>query len=68
MRNEPKYWTEARTAIKTDKVMSYSVWHINDLGARECVHKFSVHRKGGWQVAYYLANTLRDDLNNPDLV
>ena len=63
MTNEPKFWTEARCAIKTGNVMSYDVWQINDLGARTRVHKFSVSRKGGWEVALHLANTLRDDLN-----
>lgn len=60
---EREYWVEARTAIKSGKLMSYGVWHINDVGARECVNRFSVTRKGGFEVALYLANTLRDDLN-----
>lgn len=63
MTNEPKFWVEARTAICTSKLMSYQVWTIKDVGGRTCVGKFSVHRKGGWEVALYLANTLRDDLN-----
>jgi hypothetical protein len=60
---DQEYWVEARTAIYSKNLMSYGVWHVNDAGARECVHKFSTKRKGGWKVALYLANALRDDLN-----
>ncbi len=64
MTNEPKYWVEARTNVKEPaKVISYGVWHKNAKGTRECLKHFSVARRGGWDVALYLANTLRDDLN-----
>lgn len=63
MLDGPEYWVEARKAIKSDELMSYGVWHINAAGARERVNSFSVNRRGGWEVALYLANTLRDDLN-----
>jgi hypothetical protein len=60
----PQYWIEARTSIKTpDRVMSYGVWHINDVGARERVGNFATARKGGWVIALHLANKLRDDFN-----
>lgn len=61
---KPKYWVEARTAIKSGRIMSYSVWTDNDGTKREKVGEFSVTRKGGWEVALYLANALRDDLNS----
>jgi hypothetical protein len=60
---ELEYWVECSTAIRTDKPMNYGVWHFSKTAGRECVHKFSVHRDGGAEVALYLANTLRDDLN-----
>jgi hypothetical protein len=61
---QPEYWVEARTTLHdNNRLMSYGVHHINAKGARECVKRFSVNRKGGWEVALYLANTLRDDLN-----
>jgi hypothetical protein len=64
MTNEPTYWVESHTAVKTGAVIAYGVWHNNGGKRRECVHKFSVHRKGEWPVALHLANMLRDDLNN----
>lgn len=64
MTNEPTYWVEARTAVKHNAVISYGVWHNNGGKRRECIGKFSVSRKGGWQVALHLANTLRDDMND----
>lgn len=61
---EPKYWVEAQRAVKDhNKVIGYGVWHFNDHGGRECIKRFAATRKGGWQVALHLANTLRDDLN-----
>ena len=63
MTNEPTFWVEAHKAVKNDAVIAYGVWHNNGGKRRECVHKFSVSRKGGWQVALHLANTLRDDMN-----
>lgn len=56
------YWVEARTALKTGRVMAYAVWTDNDGERREEVHRFPIVR-GNWQVALHLANTLRDDLN-----
>jgi hypothetical protein len=64
MTGEPKYWVEADRAVKDHtKVIGYGVWHDNEGQRRECVQRFAVTRKGGWEVALYLANTLRDDLN-----
>jgi hypothetical protein len=61
---EPKYWVEAQKAVKdSTKVIGYGVWHFNEHGGRERVELFRVTRKGGYGVALYLANTLRDDLN-----
>lgn len=64
MRTEPKYWVEADRAVKDySRVIGYSVWHISEAGGRQCVHRFSVNRWGGVEVALHLANTLRDDFN-----
>lgn len=61
---EQEYWVEAREALRgSGRVISYGVWHINPLGARTCVRRFSIHRVGSWQTALHLANTLRDELN-----
>jgi hypothetical protein len=61
--DEPRYWVEARGSVKDAlKVISYGVWYKNAIGARECVKRFSVARKGGREVALHLANKLRDDL------
>ena len=61
---EPKFWVEADCAVQdSGRVIGYAVWHINDKGGREPVRRFSVTRKGGWEVALYLANELRDELN-----
>ena len=57
------YWVEAEFAIKSRRLMAYGVWHIDTAGARTLKRSFSTNRKGGWEVALYLANTLRDDLN-----
>jgi len=63
--NDLEYWVEADRAVKGGlRVIGYGVWHISDHAGRECVKRFSVNRKGGAEVALYLANTLRDDLNN----
>lgn len=65
--HEPEFWVEADKALLDhNKVIGYGVWHINAKGGRECVKRFSVTRKGGWEVALYLANTMRDDLNKPE--
>jgi len=64
-----KYWVEAKLAVKDrTKVIGYGVWHIDEKGARTCVHLYSASRKHGADCALYLANLARDDLNNGDLV
>jgi hypothetical protein len=61
---DKEYWVEARPALcGSGKIISYGVWHINAKSARTCVKRFSVSRNGGAQVAWYLANAMRDDLN-----
>ena len=43
-------------------VAGYSVWVEEKPRQERLIRRFRVRRQGGWQVALYLANTFRDDL------
>lgn len=66
--NKP-YWVEAKRAVKDHtKVIGYTVWRATDASGRygECVHVFAVRlgrNPTPPEVALYLANLMRDDLN-----
>jgi hypothetical protein len=63
--NDKEYWVECDRAVKNHaKVIGYGVWHHSKTAGRECVKRFAITRKGGADVALYLANTMRDDLNS----
>jgi hypothetical protein len=58
-----EYWVEAERAVKDhSRIIGYGVWHFDH--GRHRIALFRVARKGGWEVALHLANTLRDDKNN----
>lgn len=62
--DKDRYWVEARCACKDhSRVIGYGVWWINPKGARECVKLWKVTKRQPWDIALYLANLLRDDLN-----
>jgi len=58
----PAYWVEAKTAVKTGKVIGYSVVCKTEEEGRTYLKTFRC-QDGGWQVALHLANMMRDDLN-----
>ncbi len=61
---EKPYWVEAdRSAKNHDHIIGYSVWHFIDAGVREKVHSYPYGKTMSLQIAYYLANMMRDDLN-----
>ena len=58
-----KYWVEATKAVKTNTVIGYAVWHINNEGARESVQRFRITKNAKWQIALHLANESAADYN-----
>jgi len=61
---EKPYWVEAdRSAMYHERIIGYSVWHFTNEGVREKVHSYPHGKTMPLQIAYRLANMMRDDLN-----
>lgn len=59
-----KFFTETDWGkARPDRIVGYYVMFENEAGAHVFSH-FAVTRKQSAQVAWYLANTLRDDMNS----
>lgn len=59
-----KCWVQAELG-KNANVKGYSVYYIDNIGDDpKCINTFRITKRRSWQIAFHLANKLRDDMNN----